>query len=56
MKKFVIFCAVLSLASNALAKQKLDPQTGLFLAPGYKIVKANCIACHGARGRSQYPA
>ncbi|MEE9396890.1 MAG: hypothetical protein V3V31_07740 [Methylococcales bacterium] len=48
MKKFLMLFAVLAMASNALAKQKLDSQTGLILAQGYKTVKANCIACHGA--------
>lgn len=48
MRKLVVVFAVLSLASIALAEQKLDPQTGLIVAQGYQTVKANCIACHGA--------
>lgn len=44
----MVLFAILSLASNALAKKKLDPQTGLIVAQGFQTVKANCVACHGA--------
>lgn len=32
-------------ASNA----KIDPKSGLKIAPGWETVKANCTACHSAK-------
>jgi hypothetical protein len=31
------------------AASKLDPETGLVLAPGFEEVKTNCTACHSAK-------
>ena len=40
--------AVFALSANA-AKAKLDKESGLKIAPGMDIVKANCTVCHSAK-------
>ncbi len=37
-----------SLAESPASKE-IDPDSGMVVADGWKIVKANCIACHSAR-------
>ena len=41
-------CALILLCSGALAEPELDPQSGLKIAPGWELVKANCTFCHSA--------
>lgn len=36
-------------AASAAAQSDYDPVTGLFAAPGYRLVVAHCTACHSAR-------
>lgn len=36
-------------AGTGRAAETLDPQTGLVVAPGWKAVRANCVACHSAK-------
>lgn len=31
------------------AADEREPQTGLVIAPGWKAVRANCVACHSAK-------
>lgn len=38
----------LSLSANA-SKVQIDKETGLKIAPGMEVVKANCTACHSAK-------
>lgn len=40
-----------ALADNAAAQKPLpeDPESGLVVAPGWELVRANCSACHSTR-------
>jgi hypothetical protein len=40
-----VVCSALSLSVWA----ENDPETGFVIAPGWEIVRANCIACHSAK-------
>ncbi len=40
-------------ALSAAATAATDPDTGLVVAPGLDVVKANCTVCHSARLISQ---
>ncbi len=47
-----IMLASTLLATSALAQQaepKLDPASGLVIAPGFEQVRAQCTACHSGR-------
>jgi hypothetical protein len=33
----------------AMAADSLDKQTGLIIAPGYSLVKTNCVRCHSPK-------
>ncbi|MGB5918665.1 cytochrome C [Arcobacter sp.] len=52
MKKFLLVIALmlgLSLSYVWAAEKKIDPKTGLIIAPGFEEVKTNCTACHSAK-------
>ena len=41
---------IIGLGSVAIANEpEIDPATGLQIAPGWELVRANCIACHSAK-------
>lgn len=44
---FLAATTVLTLGA-AQAASKIDPQSGLIIAPGFESVKTNCTACHSA--------
>lgn len=44
-----LLLAPLPSLAESHASKKIDPDSGLIVADGWKIVKANCIACHSAR-------
>lgn len=44
-----IALAVALSAAAAAAQSGYDPVTGLFVAPGHRLVAAHCTACHSAR-------
>ncbi|MFT5484394.1 MAG: cytochrome c5 [Halieaceae bacterium] len=33
----------------AVNAQDIDPESGLVIAPGWEVVRANCTVCHSAR-------
>ncbi|HSH47943.1 MAG TPA: hypothetical protein VK991_05100, partial [Halomonas sp.] len=35
--------------ADAEASQDIDPDSGMIIADGWEIVKANCTACHSAK-------
>jgi len=54
-KHGILACAsatvlLVSLAISALAKSaEIDPDSGLVIADGWEIVRANCTVCHSAK-------
>lgn len=49
LRKTVLLLASTVLLSFNLNAQALDEETGLIVADGMEIVKANCTACHSAK-------
>ena len=49
MKIFFKTLLLLSFLVFTLNAKELDKDTGLIVAPGMEIVKANCTACHSAK-------
>ncbi|MGE4294528.1 MAG: cytochrome C [Campylobacterales bacterium] len=45
---FAVTAAALLFAGSAYAENKIDPGSGLIIAPGFEVTKTNCTACHGA--------
>lgn len=45
------FASLIALSSAAAADEEipLDPLTGLKMAPGWEMVRNNCITCHSAK-------
>lgn len=49
IKKIALLLASSTLLSLSLNANTLDKDTGLIVADGMEIVKANCTACHSAK-------
>ncbi len=45
MKKIILISFLVGIL---LGETKINPQTGLIIAPNSDLVEMNCIACHGA--------
>jgi hypothetical protein len=51
VRRFLLTALIFSLsATMALANEpEIDSESGLIIAPGFEVVKANCTVCHSAR-------
>lgn len=51
MRRAAALVLTLAAAGSARAAETpdVDPETGLVIAPGWELVKANCGACHSYR-------
>lgn len=49
MKALTVFPLLLCLANLSAGAQTVDENTGLLVAPGWELVRANCTSCHSAR-------
>lgn len=49
LTKIAFFVASFIILSLNLNAKEIDKKTGLIVAPGMEIVKANCTVCHSAK-------
>ena len=53
IKSIVFFVFIMLFDSLCMASSdgnySIDPETGLIMAPGWDLVKANCTVCHSAK-------
>ena len=49
MFKFTSFIPLLLMSQSILAEQNIDPESGLIIDSGVKVVKKQCSVCHSTQ-------